>query len=387
MISGRKVEFDSRSDLFEETSSRERFKSDNFRELALDFAAGMSDRKAAARLNRLRRETDGIIPTTLRNIVEREGLTIQRQREALAQIALLDNGFTTEAELVQPERVVLEEERHIDPETVRKAACAKNIRRFEAQAYEDPEASISISIDDVCVKRQSETRPRNEAEEQPKRVNNTVVHVQHGVRTCLLNAASIPAAIKLLIGLLINSRLLGKQLVFFTDGARDIHSWIVKLFSFANFKIILDWYHLRKKCSEQLSMILYGSKARNSFLDKLLPNLWFGNVAGAISLLSGLEPNQVRNQDLLKKLIEYLERVREYIPNYALRKELGLRNSSNLGEKANDLLVATRQKHNGMSWSNSGSLAFATVTATIYNGELAQYILEDCVSLQLQNVA
>jgi hypothetical protein len=39
------------------------------------------------------------------------------------------------------------------------------------------------------------------------------------------------------------------------------------------------------------------------------------------------------------------------IPVYAVRRQLGLRNSSNRGEKANDLLVAARQKHNGMSWS------------------------------------
>jgi hypothetical protein len=35
VISGKKVEFDSRSDLFEGTASRERFKSDNFREFGL----------------------------------------------------------------------------------------------------------------------------------------------------------------------------------------------------------------------------------------------------------------------------------------------------------------------------------------------------------------
>jgi ABC-type antimicrobial peptide transport system permease subunit len=203
----------------------------------------------------------------------------------------------------------------------------------------------------------------------------------------MLNSESIPAAIKILVGLLLNSQLLSKQLVFFTDGARDIHSWITKLFPYANYKIILDWYHLCKKCREQLSMIMYGAKARNEFLEKLNPCLWFGNVAGAIKLLKELDNKQIRNQDLLDKLIEYLERVREYIPNYALRKELGLRNSSNMGEKTNDLLVANRQKHNGMSWSNSGSIAFAAVTAASYNGELMRYIYDGSASLQLSLAA
>ena len=39
--------------------------------------------------------------------------------------------------------------------------------------------------------------------------------------------------------------------------------------------------------------------------------------------------------------------------NYALRKKLGLRVSSNL---VNDLVVTNRQKHNGMSRSTDGSI-------------------------------
>jgi hypothetical protein len=387
IINNNEVKFDTRFNLFEETAPRERFKSDNFRELELNYAIGMPTRKAAERLNRLRRETSGIIPTTLRNNVENEGISLQCQKEVLAEKVLLDNGFTVEAEYPQPEKFVRDEQKHVNLEIVQKAANALNIKHFEPCDYEAPEASVNISIDDVCVKRQSETRPKDETEEQPKRVNNTVIHVQYNDSKSLLNAKSIPAAIKLLIGLLLNSHLLSKQLVFFTDGARDIHSWITKLFPFANYKIILDWYHLSKKCREQLSMILYGSKARNAFLDKLLPCLWFGNVNGAIKLLNELAPKQVRNQDLLKKLIEYLQRVSDYIPNYALRKELKLRNSSNLGEKANDLLVAARQKHNGMSWSNSGSLALVAISSAYYNDEIADYIYDGKVSLQLPLVA
>jgi hypothetical protein len=383
VINGNIVEFDSRCDLFEETASRERFKSSNFKELALDFAVTMSDRKAASVLNRIRREPGGIIPTTLRNNVEREGIAIQRKKEELAVEALLANGFTADGELTQPEKVVIDEPRHIEHEIVQKAAKALDIESFTPSDYEDLETSVNVSIDDVGVKRQSEMRPKDEEKEQAKRVNNTVIHVQHGDQKCLINSSSVPSAIKLLLGLLLSGEMLGKQLVFFSDGARDIHSWINKLFAFAEFKIILDWYHLCKKCREQMSMIMYGSKARNTFLDKLLPCLWLGNVDGAIKLINELELKQVRNQDLLMKLIEYLNRVREYIPNYGLRKEIGLRNSSNLGEKANDLLVANRQKHNGMSWSNSGSLAFASVTASIYNGELPQFVHNGSVSLQM----
>jgi hypothetical protein len=52
-----------------------------------------------------------------------------------------------------------------------------------------------------------------------------------------------------------------------------------------------------------------------------------------------------------------------------VRKELGLCNSSNRGEKSNDLVVSKRQKHNGMSWSKSGSVALASLTGVARNGE------------------
>ena len=43
-------------------------------------------------------------------------------------------------------------------------------------------------------------------------------------------------------------------------------------------------------------------------------------------------------------------------------------------EKANDIVVATRQKHNGMSWSKSGSGALAIITAARINGELEKWM-------------
>nr|WP_319574516.1 hypothetical protein [uncultured Desulfobacter sp.] len=67
--------------------------------------------------------------------------------------------------------------------------------------------------------------------------------------------------------------------------------------------------------------------------------------------------------------MEYLKRNKPYIPCYAVRKELNLCNSSAIGEKMNDLVVSSRQKHNGMSWSKKGSLGLATITAIKRNKE------------------
>ena len=64
-----------------------------------------------------------------------------------------------------------------------------------------------------------------------------------------------------------------------------------------------------------------------------------------------------------------MERNRSIIPCYALRRELGLRNSSNVGEKYNDLVVSDRQKHNGMSWSPDGSGALAALATLVRNDQ------------------
>ena len=82
-------------------------------------------------------------------------------------------------------------------------------------------------------------------------------------------------------------------------------------------------------------------------------------------------------------MIGYVDKNRPMIPVYAARKELGLRNASNRGEKANDLIVAARQKHNGMSWSKSGSVSLASVTALKKNKEYPTWFREREIEFKL----
>lgn len=70
----------------------------------------------------------------------------------------------------------------------------------------------------------------------------------------------------------------------------------------------------------------------------------------------------------------YILRKSDYIPCYALRRELGLTISSNRVEKENDLVIASRQKHNGMAWSEKGSGALACIKAAINNQEMDTWI-------------
>jgi hypothetical protein len=106
-------------------------------------------------------------------------------------------------------------------------------------------------------------------------------------------------------------------------------------------------------------------------------------VDHAIAFVKRIDASQLKNPDALTQLIGYFERNRAHIPCYAVRKELGLRNSSQIGEKMNDLVVAERQKHNGMSWSVSGSIALASLTALTRNHEYAMWFEEGNIEFKL----
>ncbi len=140
---------------------------------------------------------------------------------------------------------------------------------------------------------------------------------------------------------------------------------------------------MQKKCKEFLSMALKGRIIRNEVLTEIMPLLWFGLTDRTIEVLEEIDDDKVKNKGYIDKLIVYFERNKIYIPCYALRKDLGLCNSSALGEKMNDLLVSNRQKHNGMSWSKAGSVALATVTSIKRNNEYKKWFEEKSLDFKL----
>ncbi len=93
----------------------------------------------------------------------------------------------------------------------------------------------------------------------------------------------------------------------------------------------------------------------------------------AIALLRTLDNGTIKNKTALDDLINYLLYHKATIPCYSVRKKLGLRNGSNPGEKANNLLVSSRQKDNGMSWSRLGSVALASLTTIVRNNEYKRW--------------
>lgn len=172
--------------------------------------------------------------------------------------------------------------------------------------YEDPAHTVNISMDDVVVKRQKSARSwgtETDSDASRKYVHNTVVDIQQGQDRYILNGHGTGHVLILLMAFLLNNGLLGKRLQLFTDGQRSLHGAILRFFSwYPNMGIVLDWYHLQKKCKELLSMAMKGRKVRNAFLEQLSPLLWHGMVDHAIEALRKLDPDLVKNRDVVDQL-------------------------------------------------------------------------------------
>jgi hypothetical protein len=377
--------FNTAVDLFPALASREYYRTVGFNELALQLSANMSYRKTSEFLNRVRWQTDNGTPMrTLASIVEDEGQNSQTALEELALQVFETHNFSKEG--VPTEDGEFDElsptEVSFSHHDINAAIRQYNQDKKDAfqidvdaakQLYEQPANTVNVSIDDVGVKKQKETgrSVSKLPKESREYVQNTIAHIEKEDRRYILNGTSTGHVLQLLIAFLLYNNLLRENyLVFFVDGARSLQATILTMFQwFGNFRVILDWYHLEKKCEYELSLALRGIKIRKKILEELLPLLWLGKIDDAITFLRSIPTESLKTGQSTDRLIGYFERNRANIPCYALRKKLGLRNSSNKGEKANDQCVASRQKHQGMSWSKPGSVALATISAMQINKE------------------
>ena len=251
----------------------------------------------------------------------------------------------------------------------------------------DPENTVYVSIDDVGVQHQKDSR-KDSGGKNKKRVENTVIHVESSGKKHIITAVGMHNAFTLLMAFLISNGLLdNRNLVFFSDGAQNIRSCIETFFSFRKpVTHMLDWYHLEKRMKEFLSMSVKGNKESKKAIRNVLDRrLWAGNVDDAIDYLKSIPAKSIKNQQKLEEAVDYLVRRKPHIPCYALRSLLGYRNSSNPAEKANDRVVAMRQKHNGMSWSTTGSSSLALITALELNNELDSWIAKGTIAFNIDS--
>lgn len=359
-------------------------------ELELLTGASLSYRKGLELLNRLlRREPESEVKfRTYLDLCQKAGKKAEEIAAREAESHLRKHGFDPESgkprsEEELPPELRKEAEREDKPETIARAIEKINAgrqaedERVKATQTETEEAenTVYISADDVGVRHQKEHRT---AENQKNGAfvwsTNALVQSREGER--IFTCVGMKKAFLFVLSYLLDKGMLRKRsLVFFIDGASNLLSNIAEMFAFHPYRVILDWYHLKKRCQEYLSMSFKSKEEKKRTLQKLLRILWVGNVTEAVLYLQNLNPSLLRANHRVTDLTGYLEKHREHIPCYALRAELGLRNSSNRVEKENDLVVAQRQKHNGMSWSTTGSGALAQVAALSINGELHNWLL------------
>ncbi len=417
---------DTTNTLFPGLRRWEWYKTSGFKELA--FIYGVTEEsyhKTSRLLNRIRYQPeDGTPSRTLREQTDVEGTKLAHAIEHKAEQVLKTHEFRADGifegtpDTYQGQAPVSLSEEQV---TEAIAICQARVKedcdlRENPVPYESPEETVNLSVDDVGVKRQKATREcqshdveeaegekevkkeikkevkkgvKKEVKKEVKKkirkyVHQTVVHIEKAGHSYLINGRGIKHVLSLVIAVLLNSDLLRYRLQFFTDGYGILHDAIHWCFSwYPNLGILLDWYHLEEKCKIQLSSAMTGRTVRNEVLSALCPLLWNGLVDHAIAYVNSLPPSQIKNPEALKKLLGYFERNRGYIPCYAVRKELGLRNSSQIGEKMNDLVVSARQKHNGMSWSISGSVALASLTVLARNDEYARWFEEGDIEFKL----
>jgi hypothetical protein len=164
-----------------------------------------------------------------------------------------------------------------------------------------------------------------------------------------------------------------ERLIVVADGAswiRDFYSTELAIMALS--ELILDWYHLQKKCHDLLSMICQGRKIREEIEKQLLHLLWKGDVEAACQLLEGLRPHS-RNEKKLDELIGYLRKHQTEIPDYDQRRTNCQFNGAGMVEKENDFLVARRQKHRGMQWVPNGADVICALRTVWFNGQWNAY--------------
>src|SRR5262249_6164997 len=120
------------------------------------------------------------------------------------------------------------------------------------------------------------------------------------------------------------------------------------------------------------SRICRGKLAKARFLRRLYRRLWRGDVPGALAVVEAERP-ETKNGAKLDERIGDLQAPEAGMEDYRQRRIQRQAIGSVHGGKANDLLVARRQKNRGMQWSEATSDALAALRTLMLNGGWERY--------------
>ena len=369
----------------------------------------MSYRESAAFLNRVMHRDEGALfhHRTMADHAESVGRRVSEALSDTASSILCSNGFDPDTALpldaealpgsiTKPKVTDISDEQwntiisdmistyNIDKPEEEQICDIPLAQGMEAKACE----TCMISIDDVGVRHQKKTRKNGNGEaKQRKFVENTVIHIQADGKAYVITAVGMERAFRLLVAFLLQNHLMeDRHLVFFSDGAQNIRANIDKYFHYRPYSLILDWYHLVKRIRELSSMAFKMNKEKKQeTIRKILRILWPGNVDKAMDYIRTLPDKSIKSKYHAEEMIAYLGRKKANIACHAARRSQNYRISSNASEKANDCLVAQRQKHNGMSWSFEGSGALALLTTLEMNNTLDSWLSEGKLTMSLKS--
>lgn len=159
-------------------------------------------------------------------------------------------------------------------------------------------------------------------------------------------------------------------IVAITDGAQCIRCRLRRLFG-KDVMIILDWYHLTEKIRQYSSRLGLSKSVKESHITEMLRYLWNGQAMSALIYSDVMI--ETKNVVILEELQQYILKHQDEICNYGYRKAIGKIIGSGKGEKANDQLVAHRQKKKGQSWSQKGSGALTILKTLEINNQWNSY--------------
>lgn len=244
--------------------------------------------------------------------------------------------------------------------------------------YAKDTQEVILMLDDVCVKAQKPHKKVDRIATDAKRLDTTVVIIQDSTSAYHYATAGIDKSGK--VNYSIEQAIIDKvytlhgvqtalPIVAITDGARTLRLILYAVFGI-EVCIILDWYHLQLKVKNLMSMIACNKKDKELYIKDLNTLLWAGKTTEVLKYINKI--SQVRNEEKRQELSGYIEKHAHEIIDYGLRQAAGKTIGSGRVEKANDLIVARRQKKKGMSWANIGSKALAIIAVQRLNKQSKQ---------------
>jgi hypothetical protein len=228
--------------------------------------------------------------------------------------------------------------------------------------YDSKQKEVIYLTDDVCVKQQKSKRDKlPKTDKEGKFYHTRISMFETKDKTYNTIVAGISVDNTLLVKSTIcklhaddadSNKIISLPIVAISDGATTLKNELKDIFG-ENVTHILDWYHLKKKVYQTMSMIV-NKTAREATCKQMLHLLWQGKSAETIACLQEIT---AKNETAKEMLITYLTKNETTIIDYERRSQAKKTIGSGRTEKQNDIIVAKRQKYNGMSWSPKGSNA------------------------------